>query len=251
MLKAITISLLVHLIVFSLGPGSPNAFEYQSGWPVSVGAGGLSHPVTADLDRDGQQEIVIGSSSSGNNVFVYKPDGRIMEGWPQDAGYFVIASPTIGDIDVDGDLEILVASFASNKVVAYHHDGTIVNGWPFSVGQNVRSTIALGNIDKAYQGLELVVGVQDGSVYVWHYDGTVMEGWPQMAGTFVERSSPGIADLDGDGDLEIIVGSYKNDTEYGSVYVWHHDGTPMARWPKQTSAHLTASAAIADIDSDG
>jgi PKD repeat protein len=56
-------------------------------------------------------------------------------------------------------------------------------------------------------------------------------------------SSPALGDLDGDGELEVVIGSDK-------MYAWHHDGSPVAGWP-QTPGGGWSSPALADIDGDG
>ncbi len=58
-------------------------------------------------------------------------------------------------------------------------------------------------------------------------------GWPQMTVGAVQ-SSPTMVDLDGDLDMEIIIGS--ND---GNVYIWHHDGTLLDGWPQQVEYPVT------------
>ena len=57
-------------------------------------------------------------------------------------------------------------------------------------------------------------------------------------------SSPAIADLDGEGDMEIIVGS--ND---GKLYIFNSTG--QVDWSYQTGGAVYSSPAIADINNDG
>jgi protocatechuate 3,4-dioxygenase beta subunit len=74
---------------------------------------------------------------------------------------------------------------------------------------------------------------------------TIQPGWPQVTQDQV-RSSPAVGDLDGDGDLEVVVGS-----DDGHVYAWHHDGTPVAGWPQTVAGYVASPPVLADLDRDG
>ena len=91
---------------------------------------------------------------------------------------------------------------------------------------------------------EIVVSDFGGDVSVWEADGDVQEGaWPaHVDPTFslddpavVDEhnrmklgivSSPAVGDLDGDGQLEIVVAALDR-----HVYAWHADGRPVAGFP--------------------
>ena len=70
-------------------------------------------------------------------------------------------------------------------------------------------------------GLETVVGSGDRFVYLLDKDGAQL--WKRPTGWIV-RSSPLLADLDGNGDLEILSGSDDH-----RVWAWHHDGSRVDR----------------------
>ncbi|MDC4203982.1 MAG: VCBS repeat-containing protein [Candidatus Manganitrophus sp.] len=80
-----------------------------------------------------------------------------------------------------------------------------------------------------------IIAPRGGFLFVWHADGTLF--WKSAYGFSAETSPatisgriwgpPVVADLDGDGKLEIAAGSHKE-----TVSVWNWDGKLKAGWPK-------------------
>ena|GEM_PF-2823172 len=77
------------------------------------------------------------------------------------------------------------------------------------------------------------------------FDIVTLPGWPKTTDDGV-YSSPAVADLDGDGLLEVIVGSDDH-----NIYAWHRDGTPVSGWPQTTGGAVFSSPAIVDLNDDG
>ena len=76
-------------------------------------------------------------------------------------------------------------------------------------------------------------------------------GWPDSVGVSLSENPPLVGDLDGDGNMEVVV-----NTASGSIFAWHHDGTPFMEGTGMPGrfAHLTdslaGSAALGDINGD-
>lgn len=90
-------------------------------------------------------------------------------------------------------------------------------------------------VDLDGDGRMEILAPRGGFVFAWHADGTLF--WKAAYGFSAETSPattsgriwgpPVVADLDGDGKLEIAVGSHKE-----TVTVWSWDGKLKAGWPK-------------------
>ena len=188
------------------------------------------------------------------------------------------SSPTLGDLDGDNDLEIVTLGL-DRRIYAIHHTGTAVSGWPISrddgdpLLRGGWSSPALADIDE--DGLaEIIVGTDSppwngdngtgpfpaqynspdytkATVWALNGDSSFVPGWPTITEQQVQ-SSPAIGDIDGDGDLEVVVGTglgIAGSNGY-KVYAWHHNGTAVSGWPRPTGGNVAASPALADINND-
>ena len=158
-------------------------------------------------------------------------------GWPVSLGYRSWASPAILP---DGR----VAIAGLRKLMVFERDGSPAPGWPQVAPEWSDATVAVGPDLLAVT--TLTIGrPTGGTLSAWHYDGASYP-WSPLALSDDSDSSPAIADLDGDGALEIIWGD-----DAGLVHVIGLNGAPRAGWPQQTDSLVEASPAVADLDGDG
>ncbi|MEW6249993.1 MAG: FG-GAP-like repeat-containing protein [Planctomycetota bacterium] len=203
-------------------------------------------PAVGDIDADGDLEIVTACSGTERYVYAYHHDGTPVSGFPRWTTGENAGACCLADLDGDGALEILVQP-RGRPIYAFRGDGSIVPGWPVNVAtaEGGSQTPAVGDLDN--DGIPEVVATVQGTnsqLVVVHPDGTALPGFPLPVVYFV--GSPVLADLDRDGDLEIIapVGYW--------MYAWHHDAQVVAGFPVRCGNYsIYASPAVGDIDRDG
>ncbi|MGQ4892986.1 MAG: FG-GAP-like repeat-containing protein [Candidatus Njordarchaeia archaeon] len=213
-------------------------------WTYKTGDHVYSSPALGDIDGDGKLEVVIGSED--HKVYALNgEDGSML--WNYTTGGCVYSSPALGDVDGDGKLEVVVGSADHNVYVFNGEDGSIL--WAYTAGNAVFSSPALGDIDGDGK-LEIVIGsfgrnvyVPSGEVYVFNGENGSML-WNYTTGGYVS-SSPALGDVDGDGKLEVVVGSADH-----NVYVFNgEDGSVL--WVYTTGSWVSSSPALGDVDGDG
>ena len=105
----------------------PVANELLPGWPVDLGYNSLSEPVLADLDGDGQIEVL--AARKTGMVFAYESDGSLMGNFPIPIDGSIESTPAIEDIDNDGDLELVIGTTAGLDVIDIKFDAQLMDSW--------------------------------------------------------------------------------------------------------------------------
>jgi hypothetical protein len=216
-----------------------------------------------DLDHDHDLEIVYASDYA---LHVFEIDGsEWSEGWPFNLSAAAHGTPAIGDVDGDGEAEIFVTE--SDRLHLLETDGSELDGWPRTISGALfapLSSAALGDLD-GDGDLEAVVGTwMDGrtrvEVHAFHHDGSDVVGWPQTAGDGHTECPPVITDLEGDGELEVLIGGRAEEvqddgsTSYSTrIYAWTAAGTVKAGFPWQAPDYAgdVTMVTVVDIDGDG
>jgi len=240
--------------------------------------GWYSSPAAADLDRDGQVELI----GAAYTVFALNgKDGSLK--WSLDPpGGRAWPGVVLADLDADGDLEIVTAH-GGGYVHVIDNSGRII--WSRQPISNELRGLSVFDIDSDGT-FEIIVNGAVGSrlnTWVYEHDGSLRPGWPQLSndsgyayGVFNDNTA--IGDLDGDGMAEIIVPSdvhyicaYQPDGRqrpahpmygskaWGAVGVWESLSTELRGWGycngvraesyRTNFAH--GAAALADLNRDG
>ena len=211
-----------------------------SGFPKELGSMWVG-PAVHDIDNDGAYDVVC--TTYDKEVYAIEVNGgQVKAGFPFTAqGRFDI-SPTLVDVDSDGDYEIAVGS-NSGELYVLHHDGTIFA--EYNTGDDIRGGISVCDLNNDGQ-LDLLFGGYDDKIHVWDpVANELLPGWPVDLG-FNILSEPLIADLDGDGQVEVLAAR-----KTGKIFAYESDGSMMSNFPIAVDGSIESTPAIEDIDNDG
>jgi hypothetical protein len=154
------------------------------------------------------------------------------------------ASPLVIDLDGDGDVEII---FGDNNgfVHIYNADGSEVEDdtFPFDTGNQIWGSAAAADMDG--DGLtDFVITSKSKHLYIFDQNGlkTDYNANKYLMGT------PAIGNLDGDADLEVVVGGYSSSNQ---IFAINPDGSDVDGFPLVLGEKTKAGVALADFNENG
>ena len=237
-------------------------------------------PTVGDIDLDGVQEIFIGRN-------VYRPDGTIKwsHGISGPAGHWmaivnidedlegelvVVGNSRIGMFEHDGTPIRETATSNAERpgpicVADFDGDGTVELAWTsrgVMAALELDGTIMWSNTINDLSGL--VAGCSgfdvngDGAYEILHADSDQFRIWDGATGTRLyeiggHRSStiieyPTVADIDSDGNAEIVIVSNSHASSWGSITAFGHAGDG---WPPSGETWPVHDFAVTNINPDG
>jgi hypothetical protein len=233
--------------------------------------GSESSPALGDLDGDGDLDLLVGNKLEPGNpgqalLHLFTNDGTRTAPSFREAGTVPVGTgfhfaPVLADLDGDGDLDLVLGNWR-DALQYYRNDGSrkmvnfvLADTALVKITRGSHTTPAFGDLD-GDGDLDLLVGEASGTVNYYRNDGSrtapkftlVSDEWEGIKAG--RRSVPRLVDLDGDGDLDLVIGN-----EAGKPVVYRNTGTKQA--PKMMlepgSADWPAFSApvFADLDGDG
>ena len=228
----------------------------HDGWPIVLENGGetipvAEHAVLADLNGDGLKENIV---AYARQVNVFRADGTELPGWPQTvnpdgvAAAVVLDAPAVGDIDGDGSPEVVVPAY-DGRLWAWNANGTLQTGFPQQRAFS-RHDVTLADVDRNGR-LDIVFTDFLGSIDVIRGNGTSLTGFPVSLPLGLTGPAT-VADLDHDGDMEIVASLAIEGFPYDLV-AFDHRGRPLPGFPVNVAPVSTggANAVVGDINDDG
>ena len=220
---------------------------------ISTSADGAYSVYAADLDGDGDQDI-LSASFNDDKVAWYRNNGSGGFGTEQVISTSVDAAASIyaADLDGDGHQDIVIASQYNDKIIWYRNEGS--GGFSpeqvISASADVAASVFAADLDGDGDQDVLSASQFDDKIAWYRNNGSGGFSTEQIISTSADVAvSVYAADLDGDGDQDVLSASVDD-----NKIAWYRNngsGGFTEQPAISTSAAGAYSVYAADLDGDG
>ena len=201
----------------------------------------------ADIDQDGDLDILIVTTRAGNNK-IHLNDG---------SGKFTISKNTfltqgisygnisLKDVDADGDLDAFLLVYQGSNELWINQGNALFTKSEQIFGPDNSSDMGVVDLD-GDGDVDVLLTIKDAAEEVWLNNGTgIFEKSASILGSEDGYESVTMADLDNDGDLDAAISNFDH-----GIAIWLNDGKGHFKKGTDYFSHCR-HIEQADIDNDG